>query len=286
MADCVRGLIESAAYRAATRPLLPGSQAASPRAVYHALLPHPAFTPVPEPDDPASLKAQEEAEGDYRRLLSLSILAVLLPAEALRDPYLRILVSDIIGDLLLGTMIGERACDPATIWAGIAKAGQGEKAKGERSGKRRKEKKGASGEKTPAVGASEKEGAGGENRQTAEAEKVQQLSLGPRSVPATATWSSRIGIVLRQAGHAISRGYEATMRVAEALLAASSSSIPTRLKPVDPRPFLEYSIFGLVSQLLELSERMPWTVGALELGRHHLVGGLLRVGGRDGRLDK
>lgn len=95
--------------------------ASAPRDVYHALIPHPAFAPVPDVNVPSTVDEQAKNEAAYRQLLVLGVLAVLLPAEDLRNPCLRTLVADVVADTILGNGIGGKACEGWVIWEGIAK---------------------------------------------------------------------------------------------------------------------------------------------------------------------
>ena len=211
--------------------------------------------------------SQRKNEAVYRQLLAHAVLAVLLPAEALREPCLRALVADVLGDMILGTAVGGRACAPWMLWEGLARAAEG-------------------------AGAARRGGRGARRRARSSRRERREADEGATDAPAQREpppMTSRVrqlwSLVLR---YVLVVG--AALRfVIEGFMAAAATT-PSQDGPPglarSTKPVLSYAIFGLVSQLLELPGRMPWTVGALELGQHHLVSGALRVGARGGSLDK
>ena len=68
--------------------------------IYHNQKPHPALSPYDTNE--ASLETRAENERIYRQLLIQGSLAILLPTEDLQNDPLRILVGDIIADLIVG----------------------------------------------------------------------------------------------------------------------------------------------------------------------------------------
>ena len=52
------------------------------------------------------------------------------------------------------------------------------------------------------------------------------------------------------------------------------------------RPIVQFRAFGLISEVLDLSSRMPWVSGFLALFQHQMVEGPMRVGATDGILDQ
>ena len=314
----------SLAYRTATHP--PRAQSggnSSPRAVYHALLPHPAFAPAPDPSDPPSVEAQAQNEALYRQLLARCILAVLLPVEDLRDPCLRALVSDILGDLILGTAIGGRVCAPWFLWENIARAAEGVRAQVEPAASGRAIEEKAKDRLRRLSVASPTKASQSSNRGTVHSEgdkRHEGIASGPRPDQGRPSAMSRmrtslLAEIFWRALQYLYLAYVGLRFVIEGLVAAAAAPSrdaparrrghggdrlsPTGASSVESapsaaaaasssqrRPILAYAVFGLVSQLLQLSERMPWTVGLLALAQHHLVDGALRVGARDGLLDK
>lgn len=52
------------------------------------------------------------------------------------------------------------------------------------------------------------------------------------------------------------------------------------------RPILDYRLSSMVSQLLGISQRMPWLSGLLALSQHLILAGPGRLGDTDGVLDR
>ncbi|KFZ03684.1 hypothetical protein V501_09327, partial [Pseudogymnoascus sp. VKM F-4519 (FW-2642)] len=116
-------------YRTAHTTHLPSPYVASPRNIYHALHPHPALSPVPDPTDPASIELQSANDAAYRELLARHLLHTLLPPTERDNPALMALVGSILADLVIEKAV-ERACEPGVIWEGIAKVVEGVAARG------------------------------------------------------------------------------------------------------------------------------------------------------------
>lgn len=52
------------------------------------------------------------------------------------------------------------------------------------------------------------------------------------------------------------------------------------------RPVLDYRVCSMISQLLTISQRMPWLSGLFALVQHLILAGPGRLGGTDGILDR
>ena len=229
-------------------------------------------------------------EATYRQLLVQGALAVLLPTEELRNPCVRTLVADVIADMILGTGVGGKASEGWLIFDGIAKAIDSWKAKVETrmSGAELETDTRSRLEKYGLVSSKEKHqsrGTGG--------------SRGPISVSA-AFWrivqccymtfmTIRFVLLglLAAASTAPPRDLPAVKRVTKSDYAtppiAAGVEAPSA---AGKRPILTYSIFEVLSQLLELPSRTPWTHGLISLVQWHLVGGVLQVGATNGILDR
>lgn len=109
------------AYRTAHSPSYTSSLVADPRTIYHAINPHPALSPVP--DDAGSLSAQDQAENEatWRQLFIQGALTHLLPPEDLNNPPLRVLVTEIFSELIIGRGICGNICEGWFIWDVILK---------------------------------------------------------------------------------------------------------------------------------------------------------------------
>lgn len=92
--------------------------------MYHSLWPHPALEPVPNERDPASRAVQKENETAYRQLLVQSVLAILLPTEDLENECLTALVGQVFSEMIIGSGLGSKACEPWLLWEAITKIAQ------------------------------------------------------------------------------------------------------------------------------------------------------------------
>ena len=254
------------------------------RAVYHALIPHPAMSPVPNPSVPSTVDEQVSNETAYRQLLVQGVLAVLLPTEDLGNACLRTLVADIIGEMVLGNGISGKACEGWLIWEGITKIVENIKA---RLGPK------ATGEEIEVDTRSrlEKFGLLSEKREEAK----DHIQADRSSVSSEIFW------------RLLQYGYLAFVTIRFIILGlVAASSLPSRSRitssttglniispkgrrsdaPISKRPILTFKIFSLTALLVDLSDRMPWLCGWLNLVHYHVTYGFLRVGATDGLLDK
>ncbi|KAI4665389.1 uncharacterized protein J4E78_002849 [Alternaria triticimaculans] len=97
------------------------SLVSDPRLIYHTLHPHPALSPVPTDDAPATVLEQRESESAWRQLLIHGVLALLLPTEDLKNGCLRALVGEIFAEMILGNGISGKACEGWVLWEGITR---------------------------------------------------------------------------------------------------------------------------------------------------------------------
>ncbi|GAP91106.1 putative PXA domain-containing protein [Rosellinia necatrix] len=104
------------AYRIATCPAAQSPLETQPHQIYHSLWPLPALSPVPLPDDRASVQTQADNESAYRQLLVHGVLAVLLPTEDLENECLTSLVSQIFSELVIGNLVAGKLSEPWLIW--------------------------------------------------------------------------------------------------------------------------------------------------------------------------
>lgn len=84
--------------------------------LYHAIHPHPALSPVPSVSNPSLALEQAENERVWRQLLIQAALTLLLPPEDLENPCLRVLVADILSELILGNTLCGKVCEGWFIW--------------------------------------------------------------------------------------------------------------------------------------------------------------------------
>ncbi|KAI1743752.1 PXA domain-containing protein [Xylaria scruposa] len=104
------------AYRTATSPTTKPPLQTDSHQIYHSLWPLPALSPVPRPDDQASIQAQADNESAYRQLLVHGVLAVLLPTEDLENECLTSLVGQILSELVIGNLVAGKLSQPWLIW--------------------------------------------------------------------------------------------------------------------------------------------------------------------------
>ncbi|GAM88839.1 hypothetical protein ANO11243_068730 [Dothideomycetidae sp. 11243] len=92
------------------------------RTIYHALQPHPALSPVPSAVDPTAADTQRANEAVWRQLLIEGVLDHLLPPEDLQNPCLKVLVSEIFSEMIVGNVLGGKVCQGWFLWDVTTKA--------------------------------------------------------------------------------------------------------------------------------------------------------------------
>ena len=255
-----------------------------PRVIYHNLNPHPALSPVPDPSNPSTAEEQKNHEAQYRQLLIQGALAVLLPTEDLENACLRTLVADVIADSILGNSIGGRVCDGWFIWATIAKVVGVVKARTESK-------------------------ATAEELEIGTRSRLEKFGLLSAENEVTDTERSKYNRRLTLSNtfwRILQYCYLAFMTVRFVILGvvtaysqssrSSTSKIPsaTGVSPIATgeeaprmvRPIVEFRMFGLISEVFDVSSRMPWVGGCLALLQQQLVKGPMRVGATNGILDQ
>ena len=93
----------------------------NPRELFHATNPHPALSPVPLDEEPSFALEQMANEAVWRQLLIQATLSLLLPPEDLANPCLRILLTEILSELIIGNAICGKLCEGWFIWEIIIK---------------------------------------------------------------------------------------------------------------------------------------------------------------------
>ncbi|KAI9747545.1 MAG: hypothetical protein M1835_002039, partial [Candelina submexicana] len=289
------------AYRTAHYPLHPDPMAPEPLHLYHTLHPHPALSPVPDPEDPTTMLEQETNEIAYRQLLVQGALAVLLPTEDLENACLRTLIVEVIGELVLGNGIGGKGSQSWLIWEGIRKMAEYVHRR---------------------MGRTEK------GLEVNEPTKSRLEHFGLLSATPTddiTRPSSRTSIYI---GPAVSKiawrvvhfAFVAFVTLRFIVVAlVTSSSLPPRSPTTCPpsrkssysekdqppsdhsgepfirpqqrplpskQPILSMKSWSCISHLLELDSRMPWLSGFLSFVQWMAIAGPGKVGNTDGTLDK
>ncbi|KFX98468.1 hypothetical protein O988_04332 [Pseudogymnoascus sp. VKM F-3808] len=234
------------AYRTAHTTRLPTPYAASPRHIYHALHPHPALSPVPDPTDPASIELRSANDAAYRELLSRRLLHTLLPPAERDNPALMALVGSILADLVIEKAV-ERACEPGVIWEGIAKAVESVAARGK------------------------------------SARRVDRRDEGTTkgSWQATFWMLLQFAFLAFAAVRALVIAVATSSSLPRRGVRLSKSTTAT----AEPIPVLGMKMWSFLAKQVELEERMPWAYGALALGQWLMLYGPGRVGAVDGVVD-
>ncbi len=212
-------------------------------------------------------------------------LAVLLPTEDLENACLRTLVADVIADSILGNSIGGRVCEGWFVWTAITKLIEVVKARIEPK-------------------------ATGEELEVGTRSRLERFGLLSEKDEVTDTKSnrhSRRSTFSNTFWRILQCCYIAFMTVRFVMLglvAAYSQplrSLPTSKtlgltggSPIAPqveaahkvRPIVKFRVFGLISEVFDLSSRMPWVSGFLALLQQQMMEGPMRVGATDGILDQ
>jgi hypothetical protein len=249
------------------------------RTKYHVLRPHLALSPVPV--TPESRARQEEHEVAWCLLLVDRVLPLLLPPEDLQNPCLDVLVSEIFAELILHKGICGKACEPWLIWDGITKL-----------------------VRSPAadpIGA----------RPVQSPEGPLRLSRGLAVQPGDqrgVNHGGRLETITRMFWSALQLLMTLWLLARSVVLALMhASSIPPRTSRASKttgrwttptplatsanetgslRPILSMHVWGCVSQLLSLEQRMPWLSGMLSLLQWAGLRGPGQLCGANGRIDR
>lgn len=251
---------------------------------------HPALLPVP--NNNAATAEQACNDSLYRQLLADGMLALLLPYDDLRNPCLRSLIAEVLGDMILGGFVGSKLCDGIFVYDMITRVAQS-------SASRRK------------PWAIDHQPAAKENR-------LERLGLLTSSTTTTKESSTKkydvseaISMVLQYCMIFLNVVHVLLSKVMSTTtlpLRASTTyyrilnthsrdhsefsgnpdipisiSVPTT--PSFPRPIVAYRLWSLASSLLSIQTRMPWLSGTLALLQHKLLNGPGRLGSTNSHLD-
>lgn len=233
-------------------------------------------------------------EAAWRQIIVQGVLCLLLPPEDLSNPCLRVLVSEIFSELVIGKGACGSACEGWLLWDGVTKVIRIFRPMSKTL------LEASAGPITP--NRLEQFGLLSPNKEP----RDDAVATGPCAKDNALQW------LLPWLGYLVIL-FNAIRAIVVAL--ASSSSLPQRgvqaqgmqsthlqangteevihvpensgsLRMVNKRPLIEMSIWTCFSTLTSLSARMPWMTGAAAMLQHFLVGGLGRVGDTDGRLDR
>ena len=257
--------------------------ATDPRIIYHNLHPHPALSPVPNQNQPAIVEEQSRHEGEYRQLLVQGALAVLLPMEDLENACLRTLVADIIAEAILGNAVGGKVCEGWFIWTSITKIVEAVKARMEPENVTRD---------IEISGRSRLEAFGLLSSDRADNTSPKAKYSQGSAVSAILWMTLQCGYLTILTIHSLIRGLVTASFAPPRHEFPSTNPSGMKDAPMEttveaPRPILAFSIFSLVSTLLDFRLRMPWLSGSLSLVQHHLLtGAFRRAGATNGLVDQ
>lgn len=283
----------AAVYKIAAERSSSSAYGTSPLQIYHALDPHPALSPVGDLNSPGPSPEQIQNEAIYRQLLVQGALAVLLPTEDLENASLRILVGDIVADLILGQAIAEKVCEGWFLHEAITKVVDIIRARLEPK---------ASGEELHQDTRSRLEQFGLLSNKATEVPHYSSKSR--QSRPSAVFWQAMQWIYIGSifVRFILVGMFQSRRLPARSAYVPSSASSPIRTKtssdrstashltPTEddpwPRPVLTYRLFELISTLLNLSARMPWLASSFAFLENVLSSGAGRMGSTNSTLDK
>lgn len=275
------------AYRFAISHSASSPYGQSVRHLYHDLVPHPALSPLPTDLEPSVVQHQAENERDYRQLLVQGVLAILLPTDDLQNGALRVLVGDIIADLIIGQAVAGKVCEGWFLHDAISKvtAIVSDKVHPKVSGSEIRD---------DAENRLEKFGLLSHNS------KFQHGHSSTRDQSQIVDWFWR----LMQYGYLVylfliyvvkevqfvhrkpKRQHYVGASPSASMLAEKSHMPSTSHKDPSPRPVLAYGLYSLLSTLLQMAERMPWMTGILAFWQETLLHRFGRVGQPNSILDR
>jgi hypothetical protein len=245
---------------------------------------------VPDSADPGLVGRQQENEIAYRHLLAQGTLAILLPTEDLENKCLRTLVEDVLADLILGNEVSGRACEGWFVWESISKVISLVTRRRTDRTEDNKESDGKAASRLERFGL----------LSTTEGQSQNDSSRYNQSSFSLWMWKTLYAIYLlymtfRFLLTGLFRTAISLPKVRTEQLPSSDESASARGPMRTPsgkgktrprRAVLDYEAFGLISQLIDIPQRMPWLSGFVSLIRTLLLIGPGRLGDADSILDR
>ncbi|THC98627.1 hypothetical protein EYZ11_001905 [Aspergillus tanneri] len=277
--DEIPALVEAhiTSYRLAREQSRLSGLSPSAREIYHALHPHPAFSPIPNPSNANAVERQRANEAAYRQLLAQGVLAVLLPTEDLENACLRTLASDILADLILGAQISGKLCEGWFLWESITKL-------------------------VDTVGRQPIPEDDTNTTVPLKHDQLRKFGLLTSREEFQKRHPSKHQVPLAEWMWNILQGaylvYVAVRFIVTGLFrvatAPSASTIPIShtqeasplRDPPEKHPVLDYGLYRMLSQLLDVPRRMPWLSGLLALSQYLILAGPGRLGDTGSVLDR
>lgn len=261
----------SPVYRASRQPITQPPLEADGQEIYHSLCPLPYLSPVPKHEKPGSISEQAENEVAYRQLLVQGVLAVLLPTEDLENECLTSLVGQILSELIIGGVVVKKASEPWMIWRGLTILFDVLRRRQEDARKHQIRRQ-------RGMGTSAK-----------------------RSSLSALVWSF-IHYVF--AFTALLRALISTVALSRTLCPRGQIVPPKKDDPIfqesglgtakadvsaatpTKTPILAFSIWPMISTLVDMDRRMPWLVGSVSMAQWLAISGPGHVAGFDSVLDR
>lgn len=226
-------------------------------------------------------EAQRENERTYRQLLVQGMLAVLLPPEDLQNDALRILVGDVIADLILGQALADKICQGWFLHEIVCKtvAAINDSTRPKASGNELHEN---------VVNRLEKFGL----LQTGDDVQDHDLSRSKQSLAVDLFWRVMqygyslylfVRYLAREVGHVRSLPPRVSCPSTTRSTCSSSPDAGTARRLA---PTLVFSIYTTISSLLDLSRRMPWLLATLSFWQHILLFGFGHIAEANSILDR
>ncbi|KAI9931861.1 hypothetical protein MW887_010445 [Aspergillus wentii] len=240
------------------------------------------LSPVPDPSDTETIAQQCENEALYRQLLVHGTLAVLLPTEDLENVCMQTIVGDVLADLIIGNGVDGKVSEGWFLWESITKILDGVEQRISRD-------------------------EGGQTAQESRQNQLKKFGLlsteedfqNDHSTKAQSQISIWFWSILQYAYLT----YVALRFIATGLLQTASTPPTNPLTSAYPtchttealsspgsvtgkRPVLNYRICSMLSQLMDLPQRMPWLGGFLALVQYLILAGPGRLGDTDSVLDR
>lgn len=284
-----------AAYRTAYGGIYSTALGPGLRPLYHALHPHPALSPVPDISSQSTSLEQVENEAAWRQLLVQGVLALLLPPEDLENPCLRVLVTEIFSELILGNGVCGKACEGWLLWEIVIKIVEIVRSKG--APLPIEVVADAPVNRLEQFGLLSSEGADTEpmapkTSSSGPLDWIVQLFLQAFNyiaillVAVRAVYSAYHSSALLPERTAPSQKHR---RVSSNIKQTDGDDQTTRFGSTEPpikRPIIAMSIWPSLSYFLSMDLRMPWLTGFLALLQWILISGPGKVGNTNSRLDR
>jgi hypothetical protein len=207
---------------------------------------------------------------------------VLLPTEDLENACLRTLVCDILADLIIGNQVSGRMCEGWFLWESVTKILDIVRSRQSHEV-----------DATTAVPHEQSQlQKFGLLSPKEEFERHHSSSKGQLRIPDW-VWDTLqlvylVYVTLRFILTGIFRVASVPVSSPSSFTALTShaNEAPASCNPPWKRPVLDYRIFGMLSQLLDIPRRMPWLGGLLALFQYLILAGPGRLGDTDSVLDR